>query len=780
MPFFYHIRIHCIWVGFNLVFENNINYKSIICIGALPFLFGKCGLSCDVYATTPVYQMGQMFAYDLYQSRYNYEDFELFSLDDVDLAFDKVIQVKYNQTIFLKGKGQGITLTPLPAGHMIGGTIWKIVKDGEEDIIYAVDINHKKERHLNGCTFEKLTRPSMLITDCNNINYIPERRKKRDGQLFSYIVETLRTGGNVLIGTDTAGRILELSHMLDQFWRSEPSLHVYSIVLLNSFSYNVIEFAKSLVEWMSDKLMRTFEGQRNNPFAFKHIQLCHNINELNRIREPYVILASQPDFQCGFSRELFFQLAGDEKNTIILTQRSSPDTLSDLLINSINKPRPYILQLERKTRVPLTGKELDDYLEKKREELEKERENAQEALKAKEEDEESDESDEDYFDEEFNQIKLTNEKMKNNDSNQKYKHDLMMSSRFDGKVKGGGFFKNAKKSYPMFPLVEKKIKWDEYGEAINPDDFSTFDTTKMFLDDKENYNEEMIDGENNGNNKDDIALATKESTPTKCLINIEEISVAARVEFIDFEGRSDGESLKKIIKLIRPRRLVLIRGVEEKANVFASYCQSNDCIISGKIFAPRLLELVDATTERHIYQVKLKDALVSSLKFSNYKDGAQLAWVEGIIDMNIAESILPQDEESSSTVNRSNEQNNNEINNNDIDKQPMEQMDPNDDDNDNDINNNNNNRQIIPILKQLPALSIPNHQTIFVNELKLSDFKQVLMKNGIKAEFSGGVLLCNGQVEVKRTESGKIHLEGTVSDEYFTIRKLLFQQYAIL
>lgn len=45
-----------------------------------------------------------------------------------------------------KGKGHGLTITPYAAGHMIGGTMWKIVKDGEEDIIYAVDYNHKKER----------------------------------------------------------------------------------------------------------------------------------------------------------------------------------------------------------------------------------------------------------------------------------------------------------------------------------------------------------------------------------------------------------------------------------------------------------------------------------------------------------------------------------------------------------------------------------------------------------------------------------------------------------
>lgn len=45
-----------------------------------------------------------------------------------------------------QGKGHGLQITPLPAGHMIGGTIWKILKEGEEEIVYAVDYNHKKER----------------------------------------------------------------------------------------------------------------------------------------------------------------------------------------------------------------------------------------------------------------------------------------------------------------------------------------------------------------------------------------------------------------------------------------------------------------------------------------------------------------------------------------------------------------------------------------------------------------------------------------------------------
>ena len=38
------------------------------------------------------------------QSRNNTEDFEMFTLDDVDAAFDKIIQLKYSQTVSLKGK----------------------------------------------------------------------------------------------------------------------------------------------------------------------------------------------------------------------------------------------------------------------------------------------------------------------------------------------------------------------------------------------------------------------------------------------------------------------------------------------------------------------------------------------------------------------------------------------------------------------------------------------------------------------------------------------------
>ena len=43
-----------------------------------------------------------------------------------------------------------------------------------------------------------------------------------------------------------------------------------------------------------------------------------------------------------------------------------------------------------------------------------------------------------------------------------------------------------------------------------------------------------------------------------------------------------------------------------------------------------------------------------------------------------------------------------------------------------------------------------SHTAVFINEPKLSDFKQVLLKENIQAEFVAGVLICNNVVAVRR------------------------------
>lgn len=637
-----------------------LSYPDAAHLGALPYLVGKLGLNCPIYSTIPVYKMGQMFMYDLYMSHYNMYDFELFTLDDVDTAFEKITQLKYNQSVSLKGKGYGITLTPLPAGHMIGGTIWKIVRIGEEDIVYATAFNHKKERHLNGCELEKLQRPSLLITDAYNARYQQARRRARDEKLMTNILQTLRQQGSVLIAVDSAGRVLELAHMLDQLWRNKESgLLAYSLAMLNNVGYNVLEFAKSMIEWMSDKLMKSFEGARNNPFQFRHVQLCHSLAELAKVPGPKVVLASAVDMESGFARELFVQWAAHPANSIIVTGRTGLGTLArDLMENGGNGRR---IELDVRRRVELEGAELEEY-----ERSEGEKHKVSKLLVKQPA--EAAESSEDSSDDDLEMSVITG------------KHDIVV--RAEGRAHTG-FFKSSRKQHVMFPFVEEKIRTDEYGEIIQPDDYRIQEQTDYAGfeedtygqthnphvrgghrgyhghrgaegrnyrghyrrggyhnrgggDNKENLKSEASDVKQEKDAAEAAAAAAAEAAeeaaamlerPTKCIQSRKLIEINAQVQFIDFEGRSDGESLLKILSQLRPRRVIVVGGLPESVDVVARHCEQN---IGARVFAPGKGDTVDATTETHIYRVRLTEALISQLYFQKAKD-SEVAWIDASV-----------------------------------------------------------------------------------------------------------------------------------------------------
>jgi cleavage and polyadenylation specificity factor subunit 2 len=44
--------------------------------------------------------------------------------------------------------------------------------------------------------------------------------------------------------------------------------------------------------------------------------------------------------------------------------------------------------------------------------------------------------------------------------------------------------------------------------------------------------------------------------PTKCVKETLELNIRAKLMHIDFEGRSDGESIKKLLANIKPKNLV--------------------------------------------------------------------------------------------------------------------------------------------------------------------------------------------------------------------------------
>ncbi|CAM9352390.1 unnamed protein product, partial [Ectocarpus fasciculatus] len=127
-----------------------ISHPDLEHLGGLPYAFGKLGMRAKVYATLPVWKMGQMAVYDAYISRTHEGNFQVFDLDDVDAAFARFKTLKFSQHLTFSGRGAGVTITPYAAGRMIGAAVWRVSWQTEDnDIVYATAYNHSKERYFH-------------------------------------------------------------------------------------------------------------------------------------------------------------------------------------------------------------------------------------------------------------------------------------------------------------------------------------------------------------------------------------------------------------------------------------------------------------------------------------------------------------------------------------------------------------------------------------------------------------------------------------------------------
>ncbi|KAM3247903.1 Cleavage and polyadenylation specificity factor subunit 2 [Capsicum chinense] len=669
-------------------------------LGALPYAMKELGLSAPVYATEPVYRLGLLTMYDQYLSRKQVSEFDLFTLDDIDSAFQNVTRLTYSQNHYMSGKGEGIVIAPLVAGHLLGGTTWRITKDGE-DVIYAVDFNHRKERHLNGTVLESFVRPAVLITDAfNALNNQPSRRQ-RDQEFLDAIEKTVNVGGNVLLPVDTAGRVLELILTLEQHWtQRQLSTPIY---FLSYVSTSTIDYAKSFLEWMSDSIAKSFEHTRDNAFLLRKIKLLINKSALEEAPGPKVVMASMASLEAGFSHDLFVEWAADPKNLVMFTERGQFGTLARILQSD---PPPKAVKVTMSRRIPLVGEELAAYEE------EQNRIKREEALKA---------------------TLVKEEELKASVGAEVVTSDPMVidtnvshpSSSAAGLHSGAfkdvlidGFVPPSSSVAPMFPFYDNTSEWDDFGEVINPDDY-------VVKDDNMEQLSMHVDGDLNGKLDEGSANLILDTTPSKVVSSELTVQVKCSLLYMDFEGRSDGRSIKSILAHVAPLKLVLVHGSAEATEHLKQHCLKHVC---PHVYAPQLEETIDVTSDLCAYKVQLSEKLMSQVLFKKLGD-YEIAWLDAEVGKteNDMFSLLPLSE---------------------------------------------------------PA---PPHKTVLVGDIKMSDFKQFLASKGVQVEFGGGALRCGEYVTIRKVGDAsqkvggaaiqQIVLEGPLSEEYYKIREHLYSHF---
>ncbi|KAJ7283999.1 beta-lactamase-like protein [Mycena rebaudengoi] len=761
------------------------------------------------------------------------------TLSEVQDAFDSMTILRYSQPTRLQGKCQGLTITPFNAGHTIGGTIWKIRSPSSGTILYAVNVNHMRERHLDGTVlmsksaggvFEPLAKPDLLITDAERTAVISSKRRDRDAALIDTITSTLTSSSrsSVLIPCDSSTRVLELLVLLDQHW--EYSRLTYPICLLSRTGSEMLRSVRSMMEWLGGTVSKEDVGedgsnrrQRHNQrrrdddaddealgaFAlrFKHLEFFPNPQALIQrysSTDPKLILAVPASLSHGPSRNLFVNFAAIPNNVVLLTSRSEEGTLGRILFDKWNNSqRPDDkwdkgkigsnimmdgeISLVMNAKVPLQGAELDAHLQKER--AAKDKEAAHQAQLARsqrmleaDEDESDSDSDSDTEDEDEVRQALGADEMDTDvdgpsadSGSKKRKADKGLDGTdwgldgdegltkqllsFDIYLKGNvskatTFFKNVggqTQRFRMFPYVEKKRRVDEYGETID---------VGMWLRKGKVFEEEAETDETKDYKRrtqaEEEAKAIQEP-PSKFVSSTVDVQMACRLLFVDMEGLNDGRAVKTIVPQVNPRKMIIVHAPTDAAENLIESC-ANIRAMTKDIFAPSQGETVQIGQQTNSFSISISDELLASLKMSRFEDN-EVGYVTGRV-VTHASSTIPTLEPISALA-------------------PTQSKTP-------DL------KSAPRILGSRPTIPLP-HSTM-IGELKLTVLKARLAAIGVPAELIGeGVLICGtaagkmsgsdaleDSVAVRKTASGKVELEGTVSQVYYIVRKEIYNLHALV
>jgi len=236
-----------------------------------------------------------------------------------------------------------------------------------------------------------------------------------------------------------------------------------------------------------------------------------------------------------------------------------------------------------------------------------------------------------------------------------------------------------------------------------------------------------------------------------------QVHFACQLGYIDLEGLNDGRAVKTIIPQVNPRRMILVHSSKLATDALVESCASIRSV-TQQIFTPSFGEEVTIGQHINTFSIALADALMASLKLSKFED-SEMAFVSGkvvshgattvpILELLAGSAALP------------------------VESTPQVAIEA-----------------TQPDTKVANVKAVPLPKSTMIGDLKLNVLRQRLTALGLSAEFAGeGLLVCSGggvgeleqTVAIRKTGRGKISIEGSTGDVYFTVRDEVYSLHAVV
>jgi len=162
-----------------------------------------------------------------------------------------------------------------------------------------------------------------------------------------------------------------------------------------------------------------------------------------------VILSTNSSLETSFSQEFFLRLTGDVRNCVILTDRQPASTLAGRLYQTHDRDldyaqlpirvcRPGKISVTRRVNIPLEGRDLEEYFDRRRLEEEKKR---------------------------LDETKLMDTDEMAVDRENEMSEDEYVDTPVAVAGSRAGRLNKLVPAYPMFPFLEPQFTMDDYGEV---------------------------------------------------------------------------------------------------------------------------------------------------------------------------------------------------------------------------------------------------------------------------------------------------------------------------
>lgn len=545
----------------------------------------------------------------------------------------------------------------------------------------------------------------------------------------------------------------------------------------------------------------------SRPFEFQNVKIVERKSQLERLLKtegPRVILASDLTMDWGFSRSLLEHVVQRPENLVLLTERVDVQGPAKVFWTWFEERQDGValekaptgdqleqvhsggrmIKLKSAEKAPLSTQEnqrYQEYMATQRQiqnSLASTNERDQAGADDNIDDESSSSSSEESDDEQQGRVLNVSAALGHGARNKLALSDADLGVNILLRKKGVYDYdvRNKKGRNAVFPYTHSRKRGDEFGDFIKPEDFLREEEKEDqdglndnkaggLLGQKRKWDEgkdlqnkrtratgprasvDSGDDSDEENSDEDVQMEPEGlQGPAKIVYTTSEITVNARLAYVDFAGLHDQRSLQMLIPLIGPKKLIIVGGTNSETLALASDCKEllgmkvvgveNES--STEIFTPSEGQTVDASVDTNAWVVKLSRDLAKTLHWQNVKNMGVVT-IQGQLRGNRGEVVdISEDPQSKKQK---------------LDTESALQTSP------------STAPPLEPVLDVLPASLAASTRSvshaIHVGDLRLADLRRLVAMDGHLAEFRGeGTLLVDGMIAVKKLSSGKIIVEG--------------------